>query len=78
MMRRWDRFSDDLRVLGYTTPQPGLPFITAKANDPQRLATALCEAINDITTKDRETLQIKGLVRLDKKTYLNMANPPDP
>lgn len=78
ILRKYDRFTDDLRVLARTDPTPALPYITAQANDPAPLFDALQTAIAGLSQPDRTTLGITGLTRLPASDYLAVPNPPPP
>ncbi len=58
-----------LRVLTQTRPTPGLPFITALANDPAPIFDAIQHAIAGLEPADRDALGIKGLTWIDPHIY---------
>lgn len=66
------------RVLGFTRPTPGLPFITARATDAAPLFDAIAQAIAGLTTRDRARLLLKGVVRIPSSAYLAEPIPPGP
>lgn len=78
MMQRWDAFATDLRVIAATVPTPGLPFITAHGADAAEIASAVEDAIADLSPEDRETLCLHGLVQIPKARYLAEPIPPKP
>ena len=67
-----------LRVLMQTSPTPGLPYITAKTQDPAPIRAAIQQAIKALDTEDRSTLGILGLVEIPKQDYLAIPIPPPP
>ncbi|MDP3194887.1 phosphate/phosphite/phosphonate ABC transporter substrate-binding protein [Tabrizicola sp.] len=67
-----------LRVVGLTDPTPGLPYITAQGRDPQPIFDAVSEAIAALDPVHRDTLRLKGFVRLPVADYLAVPNPPAP
>jgi ABC-type phosphate/phosphonate transport system substrate-binding protein len=75
-IEKYDRFADQLRVLDWTAATPALPLITAKANDPSTIFSAVENALANLTQDDRSKLGIKGLVSIPKATYLSIPNPP--
>lgn len=70
--------AQNLRVVGWTDPTPGLPYITAKGQDPAPIFDALAEAIAALSPQDRTFLRLKGLVRIPLADYLAVPNPPAP
>ncbi len=45
MLRRWDAFAAELKVVGMTDPTPGLPYIAAAGQDRERLFAVVAAAI---------------------------------
>jgi ABC-type phosphate/phosphonate transport system substrate-binding protein len=78
MMQRWDNWAAELRVIATTPPTPGLPLITAKTGDPQAMFKAVTEAIAALSSQDRDTLCLKGVIQIDKDAYLSVPNPASP
>lgn len=77
-IQRYDAFANDLKVIGWTTPTPGLPYITAKGNDTDAMFDAVSEAIAALDPRDRAALNITSLVKIPHAHYMAQANPPDP
>jgi ABC-type phosphate/phosphonate transport system substrate-binding protein len=75
-MERFDAFVKDLRVLEWTAPTPGLPYITALTDQVDQIAHAVRGAIAALPDEHRQTLGLKGLVRIPAETYLAVPNPP--
>lgn len=76
-----DAFADGLRVIGATEPTPGEPVLTARGNDPARLAAALSDAIAALAPADRATLHLAGLADADEvplAAYHAVPHPPSP
>jgi ABC-type phosphate/phosphonate transport system substrate-binding protein len=67
-----------LRVIHRTPPTPGLPFITAAANDADLFFDCVAKAIAELAPQDRNTLRIQDLVRIPASAYLAVPNPPAP
>ena len=67
-----------LKVVGMTSPTPGLPLITAAGRDAGPLFDAASEAIAALDAADRAILRLKGLVRIPVEAYLSVPNPPAP
>ena len=76
LIRRHDGFADKLRVLGWTGPTPGLPYITAGTTDPAPVAAAVRAAIAALEEADRAALCLRGLVAIPGQEYLAIPNPP--
>ncbi len=76
MITRWDKWADNLRVIGRTNPPtPALPFITAKRNDAETFFTVTARAIADLSEADKDILYLKGLLRLPLADYLAVPIP---
>ncbi len=73
-----DPVSERLRVIGYTDPTPGLPYITAPARDSATLADAVRDAIADLTPDTRAALHLAGLETIPASAYLAVPTPPGP
>lgn len=78
MIRRWDAWSEGLRVVIETEPTPALPYITASNRDPDALFTALEGGIAALPDNHRDTLRIRGVVRVDPVAYRILPIPPEP
>ena len=74
MLRRWERWTDALRVLARTSPTPALPYIT-RAGDPDALYAALEAAVAALAPDDRDTLGLRGIVRVAPEAYLAVPPP---
>lgn len=78
MIARWEGFATDLKVVGQTEPTPGLPYITAKGSDAEQLFRLISAAIEALGASDRDTLRLRGLVRISPEDYLAVPTPPTP
>ncbi len=78
LIRRHDTFADDLRMLAITPATPGLPYITARTNDPKPLFDAISAAITDLPQSTRDILHLRGFVAIDATTYLAVPTPSAP
>ncbi|MEP3297977.1 MAG: PhnD/SsuA/transferrin family substrate-binding protein [Pseudoruegeria sp.] len=76
LMQQYEGFASDLRVLEWTAPTPGLPYIAAKGRDVRVLSKAIAVAIDRLTGPDRHLLGIRRLVAIPKADYLKFSNPP--
>ena len=75
MIKRYDRWASDLRVIGITAPTPALPLITAPQNDADEIFDAVYDAIHDMPPSIRNQLMIKRLIKLPEGCYLAQTNP---
>jgi ABC-type phosphate/phosphonate transport system substrate-binding protein len=78
LIQRHDPFATTLREIARTEPTPVLPYITALSRDPEPLFDAISAAIADLSPDDRDTLSLRGLVRIPPDAYLAIPNPPPP
>ncbi len=72
-----DAITGELRVLDWTAPTPGLPYITSASQDATLVFDAVSAAIASMSAADREALSLKGLVRIERDQYLAVSNPPN-
>lgn len=77
LLCRHDPVAEQLRVLEWTAPTPGLPYITARQNDPAIVAKAVRSAITSLSISDRQTLCLYALIDIPPSAYLSVPNPPD-
>lgn len=75
-MLAFDAWVAGLRVLGWTDPSPGLPFITANASLAPTLALCLSDAIRSMPGEMLTRLTLKGLTQIDADDYLSVPDPP--
>ncbi len=78
MMKRWDGFTQNLRVLTETQPTPALPYITSIPNDIKLLQLALMDAIDALSPDDKDVLCLEGIVEVSALHYLSQPIPPAP
>ena len=74
---QYEAFAKGLRVLEWTSPTPGLPMITAKTNDPDKIFSAVQNAISRLAPDDKAALHLKSLVKISAADYLSVPNPPE-
>lgn len=77
MIETLDDFASDLRVLSWTAPTPGLPYITGQGRDADTIYEAVAEAIREMPEDTRAALGLRGIVKIPSETYLAVPNPPD-
>ncbi|WP_298859592.1 PhnD/SsuA/transferrin family substrate-binding protein [uncultured Sulfitobacter sp.] len=76
LISRYEPIAAQLRVLEYTTPTPGLPYITGLQHDPNVIYDAVSEAISMLPAPDATALDLHGLVQIGPAKYLAVPNPP--
>jgi ABC-type phosphate/phosphonate transport system substrate-binding protein len=76
LIQRYESFAENLRVLEWSDPTPGLPLITALRHNSHDVFAAVSNAINDLDEADKTLLGIKGLIKIPASDYLAVANPP--
>jgi ABC-type phosphate/phosphonate transport system substrate-binding protein len=67
-----------LREVARTVPTPGLPLIAAAGADVEATFAAVAGAIAALSPDDRETLHLKGIVRIAASDYLAVPTPLPP
>lgn len=77
LFHRSDPTTRCLRVVGHTYASPGMTFVTAKGPDPAPYFDAISEAIDRISSVDKATLCLRGIVRLPEVAYA-LPLPPQP
>ncbi|MEH6645894.1 phosphate/phosphite/phosphonate ABC transporter substrate-binding protein [Sulfitobacter sp.] len=76
LIQRYEPWPTQLRVLEYTTPTPGLPYITGPQHDANTVFGAVSGAIADLSAEDRSMLDLNGLVAIPQSAYIAVQNPP--
>lgn len=69
-LRRYRRWTDKLRVLTYTPPTPGLPYICSLDAPRETILQAVRESIEALSREDREALLLCGIVDIPAARYL--------
>jgi len=79
MIKDYDAFARDLRVVDLTDPTPGLPYVTAKGQDAAQIFTSIEKAIAGLPQAIKARLHLKGIVALPHSVYMDMdlPDPPD-
>jgi ABC-type phosphate/phosphonate transport system substrate-binding protein len=75
MIRRWDGFAKDLRVLARTPPTPALAYVTAAGTDPEPLRAALTEALATLPADARTSLGVHAILPPDPPAYARLPVP---
>ncbi len=60
-----------VKVVGWTKPTPGLPYIAAKGVDATLYKAAIPQAISALPSHDREALMLNGFVNIPQAAYLS-------
>ena len=77
LIQRYEPWAANLRVVCWTAPTPGLPYIAALGVDQRVTFNAVTAAIAALEPSDRAALMIKGLVAIPSADYLAIPNPPE-
>ena len=77
LIARYEPFAERLRVLEWTSPTPGLPYIAAAGADQPATFDAVSAAIAALEGPDRAAMGIQGLIPIPKEAYLAVPNPPE-
>ena len=67
-----------LKPVVQTDPTPGLPYIAARGADGAATFDAIAAAIAALSAADRDTLHLRGIVRIPPESYLAVPTPPSP
>jgi ABC-type phosphate/phosphonate transport system substrate-binding protein len=73
-VQAYESFSDQLRVIEWTMPTPGLPYIASKRVDRRDLFNAIDLAIGALSTKTKDELGLKGLEYIPASVYLALPS----
>ncbi|MBT5074042.1 MAG: PhnD/SsuA/transferrin family substrate-binding protein [Kordiimonadaceae bacterium] len=68
-MEKYEVFFTKIKILSWTEPTPGLPYITALGNDKEEYFDAIKNAISELPEDVRRTLKIKDIVDITKEDY---------
>lgn len=74
-IEKYEGFAADLRVLDWTKPTPGLPLITALANDADLIFRAVKGAIKGLDAHTKSQLGVEGILNIPKEDYFKIRNP---
>ena len=76
LMQRYNKFTEKLKILCWTEPAtPSLPLITSLKNETNVIFDAVCEAIKELDTKNKDILSFHSIVNIPEKDYLAVKNP---
>ncbi len=67
-----------LKVIDTTAPTPGLPYITARTGDPERVFAAVNDAIDLLSDEDRDALSLRGVIKIPDSAYCSVPTPAPP
>ncbi len=77
LLKKYEFFTEQLTILEWTDPTPGLPYITARDNDGLSMFESISAAIDELPDDHRQLLNIHSLVKIHTDEYLAVSNPPD-
>jgi ABC-type phosphate/phosphonate transport system substrate-binding protein len=67
-----------VKVVGRTSPSPGLPFIAARGADAKGSFDVIATAIAALSEDDAHCLRLRGLIAIPADAYLAVPTPPAP
>ncbi|MCC3859736.1 phosphate/phosphite/phosphonate ABC transporter substrate-binding protein [Pseudemcibacter aquimaris] len=73
LIKEYDDFAGDIKVIAWTEPTPGLPYIAYKGADQNAFYSAISTAITALPDETREKLHLNGIVFIPKETYLAVS-----
>jgi len=75
VIKRYDDFARQLRVLEWTEQTPALPLICAKQFDALLVAEAVTSGLAKLSTEEQKTIGFYGLVNIPSAEYLAVPTP---
>jgi len=75
LLTEHEPFTVGLKVVGYTNPTPGLPYIAALGADQTSTFAAVAQAIAGLSDADRGLLHLRGIVAIAAADYLAVPIP---
>ena len=72
-IKKYDKFSINIRVLDHTNPTPSLPFITSQNGLKENLFISIKKAIEALSEKYRSILYLNDFMILEEEKYLKYA-----
>lgn len=76
LIEQHEPLADQLQVLAWTEPTPGLPYVTRLGADVPLILGAVEQAISQLSEPDKRALGILGIVPIPADAYLAIADPP--
>lgn len=73
-MQDYEEFVADLRVIAWTDPTPGLPYITATGFEQPVVFEAIDKAIGALSDDAKKTLGLRGLEYIPADGYLSLPS----
>mgnify|MGYP003672509095 FL=1 len=74
-MEEFDNFYNELQILNWTDPTPGLPYISANGADQEKIFNAVSSATSELPGQTPDLLRLKGITYIPKEIYLAVPNP---
>lgn len=78
MIKADSPWAAELKVIGYTTPTPALPYISALGRDRQELFDAISAAISNLPEDSRNRLHLRGITFIPEEDYRTVPTPAAP
>ena len=74
-IKKYEAIATELRILEATDPTPGLPYITSKTLKCDVMFDAIEDAIKNLSKNVLRELNIKGIIKIPKASYLAIPLP---
>ena len=74
-INKYETIATELRILEATDPTPGLPYITSKTLKCDVMFDAIEDAIKNLSKNVLRELNIKGIIKIPKASYLAIPLP---
>lgn len=71
LMNEYDDFTNEFKIIAWTKPTPGLPFIAYNGADQNIFFTAIQSAVTSLPDEHLKKLHISKLVHIPKETYFS-------
>ncbi len=78
LLSRTEPAAAAVKVVAWTDPTPGLPYICAESVDAAAVFAAVATAIEVLSAADRAALGVRGLIAIPAESYLSVPTPPPP
>lgn len=75
LIKNYEPFATNLKVIARTDPTPGLPYITSRDQNPKPIFAAIKQAISELSHHTRNALGIVDLIEIPAEKYLAVPDP---
>lgn len=75
LIEQYEDVANQLRVLDWTTPTPGLPLITSLGQNQELILSAVDSALLKLEAQEKAALGIRCIVQIPSDEYMAIPNP---